>query len=247
VIVARPAIWPPIGNLSGLTYNERMYQRQATLFVIGFLIVMALAGWGIVVAVQNAVRGPAEVSQNVATRVQELFNPTPTVYPDPVTVILQVRSLARLETAQYTIEKVITAETGQGSLAALFGDKLIFVAHGEVIAGVDLSKVSGADVTVSPDGQVTLILPAAEVFVATLDNDKSYVYDRDTGLFTKGDVNLETMARQVAQDEIQNAALEDGILKLADENAAVFMERFLRTLRFTGVNIITATPMPPAP
>lgn len=224
-----------------------MYQRQATLFVIGFLVIAALAGWGIVVAVQNAVRGPTEVSQSVATRVQQLFNPTPTIYPDPVSVLLQVRSLARLETAQYTIEKVITAETGQGALAALFGDKLIFVAHGEVIAGVDLSRVSEGDVTVSLDGQVTLILPASEVFVATLDNDKSYVFDRNTGLFTKGDVSLETLARQVAQDEIQKVALEDGILRLADENAAVFIERFLRTLKFTGVTIITATPMPPTP
>jgi hypothetical protein len=222
----------------------RMYQKQATLFVIGFLVIAALVGWGIVTAVQNAVRGPAAAGESVATKVQQLLHPTPTIYPDPVSVLLQVRSLARLETAQYTIEKVITAETGQGVLAPLFGDKLIFVAHGEVIAGVDLSQVTEGNVAVSPEGQVTLTLPPAFIFISTLDNDKSYVYDRSTGLFTKGDFNLETMARQVAQDEIEKVAIEDGILNLAQTNAETFIERFLRSLKFNSVIIVTATATP---
>jgi hypothetical protein len=159
-------------------------------------------------------------------------------------VIGEVRSLARLETAQYTIEKVITAETGQGALGGLFGDRLLFVAHGQVIAGVDLSRVQASDVTVSPDGVVTMIVPAAEVFVATLDNDKSYVYDRQTGLLTKGDVTLETQARQVAETEIEKAALEDGILKLADDNAHAYLERLLRSLGFTAVIFVQGTAVP---
>jgi hypothetical protein len=159
-------------------------------------------------------------------------------------VVLQVRSLARLETAQYTVEKVITAETGQGALAGLFGDRLIFVAHGEVIAGVDLSRMADSDLTVSPDGRVTVIVPAAEVFVATLDNDKSYVYDRETGLLTHGDLNLETLARQAAEDEIEKAAREDGILNLAQDNAAAFLEKLLESLGFEAVVILPATPVP---
>jgi len=213
-----------------------------TLLVIGLLFIAALTGWGIYVSVRDATRGPAEVSKGVATQVQELFHPTPTIYPDAVTVVLQVRSLARLETAQYTIEKVITAETGQGALAGLFGDRLLFVAHGQVIAGVDLGLLQTSDVIVSPDGRVTMILPAAEVFVATLDNEQSYVYERQTGLFTKGEPNLETLARQAAEDEIEQAALEDGILNLAQTNAETFVERLLRSLKFTDVIIVRATP-----
>jgi hypothetical protein len=220
-----------------------MSKNLATLLVIGLLLIAAFTGWGIINAVRNATRGPADLSGGVATQVQELFNPTPTIYPDPVTIVLQVRSLARLETAQYTIEKVITAETGQGALAPLFGDRLLFVAHGQVIAGVDLSRVRESDVRVSPDGRVTMILPAAEVFVATLDNDKSYVYDRQTGLLTHGDINLETQARQVAEAEIEKAALEDGILNLAQTNAEMFVERLLRSLRFSEVVILQATPV----
>src|SRR3990172_6003671 len=219
-----------------------MSKSWTNLLIIGLLIIAALTGWGIVDVVRQATRGPATVSGGLATQVQQLINPTPTIYPDPVTVVLQVRALARLETTQYTIEKVVTAETGQGALAPLFGDRLLFVAHGEVIAGVDLSKLAERDVIVSSDGQVTLVLPAAEVFVATLDNEKSYVYDRQTGVFTHGDIHLESQARQVAEQEIERAALEDGILNTAQANAQAFVERLLTSLRFKSVQVILSTP-----
>jgi len=89
-----------------------------------------------------------------------------------------------------------------------------------------------------------VIVPAAEVFVATLDNEKSYVYDRETGLLTHGDVNLETLARQAAETEIEKAAREDGIIKLAQDNAAAFLERLLKSLGFKEVVILQGTPLP---
>jgi Protein of unknown function (DUF4230) len=210
--------------------------------VIGLLLIAGLSGWAIVNTVRGMTSGTTAVTGGLATQVQQILHPTPTIYPDPVTVVQQVRSLSRLETAQYTIEKVITAETGQGALSALFGDRLIFVAHGQVIAGVDLSKLRGSDVVVSPSGEVTLIMPAAEIFITSVDNDKSYVYDRQTGLLTKGDQNLETQARQVAQQQIEQGALEDGILKLAQDNASSYLERLLRSLGFTSVVFVQATP-----
>jgi hypothetical protein len=223
-----------------------MTRNMALALVVGLLLIAALAGWAVVNTVRGIAAGPATLTGGLVTQVQQFLHPTPTIYPDPVTVVQQVRSLSRLETAQYTIEKVITAETGQGALGALFGDKLIFVAHGQVIAGVDLSKMRGSDLTVSPAGEVTVIMPAAEVFVTSLDNDKSYVYNRQTGLLTKGDVNLETQARQVAQQQIQQGALEDGIIKLAQDNANSYLERLLRSLGFKSVVFVQATPGPAA-
>src|SRR5260221_2504983 len=221
-----------------------MSRNMALALVVGLLVIAGLVGWAIVNTMQGIAAGPATAAGSLATQVQQFMHPTPTIYPDPVTVVKEVRSLSRLETAQYTIERVITAETGQGALAALFGDRLIFVAHGRVIAGVDLSKLRGSDLVVSPTGQVTIIVPAAEIFITSVDNDKSYVYDRQTGLFTKGDQNLETQARQVAQQQIEQGALEDGILKLAQDNAASYLERLLRSLGFTDVVFVQATPEP---
>jgi hypothetical protein len=139
--------------------------------------------------------------------------------------------MARLETIQYSVEKVITAEVNQGVFGPLFGDRLLFVAHGYVIAGVNLSKLSVEDLQMEDD-VLRVTLPDAEVFVATLNNEDSHVYDRTTGLFRKSDPDLETDARQAAEAEILNAALDDGILTQAQVNAEAFIERLLNDLGY---------------
>lgn len=214
------------------------------VLVVGLLAVAALTGWGIVQAVRTATQPAADLTGNLATRAAQVIQPTPTVFLDAPAVVRAVSALARLETAAYTIEKVIRAEEGQGALAVLFGDRLLFVAHGVVVAGLDLSKLGEADVTVTPDGRAILTLPRAEVFSATLDNQKSYVYDRDIGLFTHGNIHLETLARQQAETAIRDAALEDGILDLAQQNGERYLERLLESLGFKGVVFVTATAAP---
>jgi hypothetical protein len=211
---------------------------RAWVLVIGILLILTLTAVGVVAAVRtgaNRVLQPvSDLSSGVGTQVAQLLHPTPTVLPDPQTIIYQVRTLARLETIQYTVEKVITAETGQGVFGPLFGDRLLFVAHGYVIAGIDMKKLLPDDLRVD-DGILYVELPPAEIFMSTLDNEKSYVYDRETGIFTQGDVNLETLARQAAEDEIREAALEDGILEQAQVNAEAYLYRLLRSLGFLDV------------
>lgn len=206
-----------------------------TALSILVLIVIAGAAYYIVESLQQSTQrviAPFEqANSGLQTQVAELLHPTPTIIPDPVTYITQVRALARLETIQYSVEKVITAEVGQGAFAFLFGDKLLFVAHGTVIAGIDMNKLAPQDLRFE-NGVLYVKLPPTEVFVATLDNDKSYVYDRETGTLTKGDPGLETAARQVAEQEIRKAAEEDGILELARQNAETYLTRFFAALGY---------------
>ena len=221
------------------------------LLVLGLLAAAAVVVGSVLVVrtVENAVRPVGELSAGVGTQVAEILHPTPTILPDPVTIVREVRSLARLETIHYTLEKVITAETGQGPLGFLFGDRMLFIAHGSVIAGVDLEKLEPQDVRIDSQGAVYLWLPEPEIFVATLDNDLSYVYDRETGLLTRGDITLEAAARQVAEDEIRKAALEDGILEQARVNAEMALDRLLRAAGIERVNFVheEASPTPAAP
>lgn len=91
-------------------------------------------------------------------------------------------------------------------------------------------------------------LPPAEVFVATLDNEKSYVYDRDTGLLNQGERDLETSARRAAEQEILQAAVEDGILNTAQLNAENYMSRMFLGLGFDEVIFVESdAQMPAAP
>lgn len=173
-------------------------------------------------------------------------NLTPTIRPSTATLIRQIQSMHRLETVSYSVEKVITAESGQETLSFLFGDRILLVAHGQVIAGMDLSQVQEGDVMVTADDQVTMILPPAEILVATLDNEGTYVYDRETGLMGQNQ-DLETAARQAAEQEILNAALEDGILEMADANARIYLTQLISSLGFQGVIFVDATPTPTPP
>jgi len=211
-------------------------------FNLIFLIVLAAGIYFVVTTVRDAVNQTAqqansalqplsEANQAMQTQVAQLLHPTPTIIPDPVTYITEIRALARLETIQYSVEKVITAEIGQGSFDFLFGDKLLFVAHGVVIAGIDMGKLEPQHMRYE-GGVLYVTLPPAEVFIATLDNQKSYVYDRATGIFTQGVNDLETLARQTAEQEILKAAMEDGILTQAQINAEAYLLRFFTALGF---------------
>src|SRR5512134_2686361 len=195
--------------------NNNLLSSVFSLLIIAVLIVGV---YFIVQTVRESAQAATQPFQQVnqanqalQTQVSNLLNPTPTIIPDPVTYINEVRALARLETIQYSIEKVVTGETGQGTFGFIMGDKLLFVAHGTVIAGIDLSKLNPEDMRYE-NGVLTVRLPPAEVFIATLDNEKSYVYDRDTGVLAKPDLNLETQVRQRAEEEILKAAIADGIL-----------------------------------
>ena len=226
-----------------------MKEARAWILVIGVLAIGAWLAYSVVSTVQNAVGEVKDTTENalqpvndltggVATQVSQFLHPTPTIIPDPKTIIREVRTLSRLETIQYSVEKVVTADKGGGSLEFLFGDELIFVAHGIVIAGIDLAKLEVDDLWWDDSGVLNVRLPEAEIFVATLDNDKSYIYDRDRGLFTKGDIHLETDARKVAEDAVEEAALEDGILELAQLNAETYLYRLFKVLKIQDVVFI---------
>jgi hypothetical protein len=221
-----------------------MTKTQGWVLIIGILLIAAVGVGLIVTAIRAPFESAAGLPDQISKQIGGIIHPTPTIYPDPVTVIKEIRSLSRLETVQYTVEKVITAETNQGPFGFLFGDKLLLVAHGTVVAGVDLGRLNEGDIRIDAQGVVFMVIPAAEVFVATLDNEKSYVYHRETGVLAQGTKDLESAARKAAQDEILNAALEDGILATAATNGKAYLQRFLMSLGLKDVVFIDATPVP---
>ena len=225
------------------------HNKNVTMFIlIIFVLILFLGtGWMMFQSFNNTINHTIEqalspldqANEALGTQVSEIMHPTPTIIPDPVTIVHEVRSLARLETIQYSVEKVITTEVNQGIFQSLFGDKMLFVAHGVVIAGIDMNKIDPKNLQLE-NGVLTVELPQAEIFITSLDNQKSYIYDRDTGLLTKGYTELETQARQAAEQEIYHAAIEDGILDQANQNAELFLKQFFENLGYQEV-IFTRT------
>ena len=152
-------------------------------------------------------------------------------------VVRQIQQLRRLETVNYTMDKIISGERDNPYLPKfLAGDRLLLVVHGEVIGGIDLAKVQPRDVSVN-GRSVSLGLPAAEIFSTRIDNSKTRVYSRDTGLFTSPDPNLESEVREAAERQLQQAALEDGVLKSAEQNAQSALTSLMKGLGFEQVAI----------
>jgi uncharacterized protein DUF4230 len=173
---------------------------------------------------------------HVLTTLREGNNKTQ-INVDQPTVVRQIQQLQRLETVNYSLDKIISGEHSNPYLPKfLVGDRLLLVMHGQVIAGIDLAGVHPEDVTVAGD-KVTIKLPAAEVFTTSLDNTKTRVYSRETGLLSSTDPFLETEVRQEAERQLTEAALQDGILAMAAQNGKTTIAGLLRGIGFHDVEV----------
>jgi Protein of unknown function (DUF4230) len=164
-------------------------------------------------------------------------NKPATINVDQPTVVRQIQQLQRLETVNYSLDKIISGEHSNPYLPKfLVGDRLLLVMHGQVVAGIDLGGVQSGDVTVARD-KVSIKLPAAEIFTTTLDHSKTRVYSRETGLLSSPDPFLETEVRQEAERQLNEAALQDGILAMATQNAKTTITGLLRGIGFREVEV----------
>jgi hypothetical protein len=151
------------------------------------------------------------------------------------TVVDRIQRLQRLETVVYTMDKLVTgAKENPIFPDFLAGDRLLMMVHGEVVAGIDFSSLKPGDVRLN-GREVHLRLPASQVFSTRLDSAKTRVYSRQTGLLVPTDPNLETEVRQEAERELQAAALADGILQTAQQNAASTITSLLQGLGFEKI------------
>lgn len=153
-------------------------------------------------------------------------------------VIKQIQSLQRLETASFTIEKIIDAGTTGDNVfqRLLFGDKILLIAHGQAIAGFDLSLVSDGDIQV--DGKnLRVTLPKPQLLTVVLDNTQTRVYDRQRGILSADGKDLETQARIAAEKSIKDAACQGNILQQASDNARKQLTASFYSLGFETVTI----------
>jgi hypothetical protein len=152
------------------------------------------------------------------------------------TVVDRIQRLQRLETVVYTMDKLVTGEKENPIFPDfLAGDRLLMLVHGEVVAGIDFADLKPGDVRVNGK-QIQLHLPAPRVFRTRIDSAKTRVYSRQTGLLVSTDPNLETQVRQEAERQLQEAAMADGILRTAQQNAASTISSLLQGLGFEKID-----------
>ena len=151
-------------------------------------------------------------------------------------VVEGIQELDQLATVRWTESVPVTRETGGDILDRLFnGERVLVIAAGEVEAGVDLGDIGKEDVSVNSD-TVTIDLPEPQILSASLDEEKTSVYDRDfSPLNVRPDDDLVEEARLQAVEKIRDAARENEILVTAEHNAEDSVRAFVTTLGFEEV------------
>jgi hypothetical protein len=211
-----------------------------------YIVLGALAALLVVVFYFNqTAKGFGSLFSGVPNLATIIVTPTP-VIKSGAAVVQRIQQLSRLETASYTVEQVIEVRQDSnvpivGNLLA--GDALLLIAHGTVVAGVDLSKLDARAVTISPDGKtITLRMPPVQIFDSHLDSDKTRVYSRDRGVFAPDNKDLETQARMQAEQQILQAACEDGVMGRATDEAVKSLRQFLSLLDYDQVVVTASAP-----
>ncbi len=155
------------------------------------------------------------------------------------TVVRQIQQLQRLETVVFSMDKIVSGGWESRYLPMfLAGERLLLVVDGEVTAGVDLGHLAAADIIISGK-TIRMKIPEPEIFSARVDNERTRVYSRETGVFTRVDPNLETDIRREAERQVRQAALDNGILRAAAANARATMTSFVRGLGFDATEFVS--------
>lgn len=215
-----------------ITVAERRKSGPRVLTVLAAIVLGLLVGAGaFALFLREATEG---VWNRVATAISGRALNLNVSQP---TVVDRIQRLERLETVTYSMDKVVEGERTSSILPDfLVGDKLLLSVHGQAIAGVDLSQLKSSDVTVTGKS-VHVRLPPAQIFVSALDNGKTRVYSRSTGLFVPADPDLESEVRSKAEQELRNSALSGGILETAHKNAASTLTSLLLSLGFDQAQV----------
>lgn len=151
---------------------------------------------------------------------------------DTASVVTRVQGLHQLVSVQYVVEKVVLLED-----AKWYGEsRLLMVAHGIAKAGVDLSRLDAR--SVRADGaRVRVELPRPRLTDVYLDDRRTQVVERSTGVLRAFDKDLEQDARRQALDQVRLAVREAGILKDAEERARLQVSALFRQSGFEEVEV----------
>jgi len=182
-----------------------------------------------------------QARQGLAGRLAAMITGRPLNVVSAPMVVEKVQRLNRLESVVYSLDTVVEGDKPSAILPdALAGDRLLMIVHGQTIAGIDMSQLKPEDVQImegAGERSIKLVLPPSQVFVTSIDNAHTRVYSRDTGIFVSADPNLESETRTKAQQQLQQAALTDGILDAASKNARSTVTAMLEGLGFEHVEV----------
>jgi hypothetical protein len=227
--------------------NEIRWLRQLPLMLTGGLIMAA--------AIVGA--GFWRTGDRFFQNLQTLFTmPQPEPQVDIRSIVVQqVRGVSELTTAIFSMEAVVPASRDRTLGNYVIGKTtLLYIAYGEVRAGVDLSKLQPEDVQVSPangtvqlesGSAIHLRLPPPQILDSKIDVNRSRVYDYDRGFLGLGPDSapeLQELAQRETLAKVMQTACAEGVLNQANERADLVVTQLLSTAGYKNFSVETQSP-----
>ncbi len=167
----------------------------------------------------------------------------------------RLQDVSRYTAASQHLESIIDIEKRADHLpAVLQGERVVFVADGDVDATVDFSHLDAAAIEKSPDGtSVTVHLPAPELSRPRLDPHKSSVVARDRGLLDRAQdamsstgANGDQQYYEQAETKLADTADKTGLRDRAEANTRSFVEGLFAGAGEQHVTVVFDQPAPAA-
>ncbi|GAB4370583.1 MAG: hypothetical protein Kow00121_11410 [Elainellaceae cyanobacterium] len=170
--------------------------------------------------------------------------PEPQIDMEPV-LVQQLRNASELTTAVFAMQTVVPASRDRTLGGYVIGrTTLLYIAYGEVRAGVDLASLQPQDVQVNGD-TISVRLPAPKILDSKIDVTRSKVYDYDRGFMGLGPdaaPELQELAEQATLQQVVEAACTQGVLQSANERAKLTVSQLLMAAGFQSPAIEVQTP-----
>ncbi len=164
----------------------------------------------------------------VGFKLHQFLDGNTTVY-NTSAVVKQVQTLSQLVTVKYVMEKIVVYEDVKWFPGG--DNRVLMIAHGIVKAGVDFQRLRPEDLELDLKNKKAKIrLPAPQITDCYLDEKKTQIIERSTGLLRTFDKDLEQTARLIAVEDVRRGARNAGILKDAEERARAQIEKFFQQM-----------------
>lgn len=228
-----------------MSYERERRSGNGCWTVVGNFLLLSLGG--IILMSLLIMIGFWRTGDRFFDGLDTMFNaPAPTPQIDVRSVIVQqVRGVSELTTTIHTVEAIIPARQGGRNILGVEvgATTLLFVAVGEVRAGVDLSELGPENVEVISD-TIRVRLPPPRLLDSKIDVNLSYVYDVDRGPLGLGPeaTTLQTEAQRQGLSTIVAKACENGILDDANREAEVVVTQLLSVAGYQQVLVETQPP-----
>ena len=199
---------------------------------LGFLLALLLGAAAFAFFVRHETTGTmGRILTRITGRAASIDSSVPAV-------VERIQRLNRLETVVYSMDTVVADSLSPATPSGAPGDRVPLVVHGKSIAGIDLAQLKPEDMRIDADGHgIEVTLPPAQLFSTKLDDQRTRVLVRSTGTLVPMNQTLGPEIRARAQDQLQQAALGDGILDAARRNAHATVTALLYSLGFEQVDV----------